>query len=256
MRGSHECYVPLHALYQLHGHHCRDRVPGFIALFYLASTEKDPRPGPSLAVLNIIALGPILLLGVGGPWMILESIRNRLTVRDDRVTKVSAFGTTEIDLRCVTEARWKRRQGTGRLELRTETGKLCIDFPLYPAADARQLIRFFRARLPESIQTNWEAYWANAWQIFDEPDPGRREEFAAATRALRRRMAVWISLGTVLIVIAGVIAWRITGDAKALCSIALCIFLLPALFFRADRGKIGDRPERARGSIRSTAFCW
>jgi hypothetical protein len=220
-----------------------------LAMLYIVFFDPPPhRELWAAIVMTPACLAVLLLTGVGGPYVVVLAIRHRLIVCGDKITSVNALGTAEIDLPCVTEARWKRGQNGGRLLLRTELTKLRIDFDNYSADAARELIRFFRFRLPEAIQTNWEPYWTFAWGFFDKPDPARREEFAAETRALRRRLAIWVSLGMIVIAAVGFFVWRSTGDCtRTLGSIGALLVILPiALGIRADRGRISDQSKAPR----------
>ena len=182
---------------------------------------------------------PILLLGVGGPCLIVRAIRHRLTIAGDDVESVGVFGTRRINLTQVGKARWRIGTDGGKLVLQGSGGKLAVEFSAYPSAQARQLIKFFRLRLPEAVQSGWEKYWNFSWHFFDLPDPVRREEFAAETRAMRLRLAVFVLLGVVVAVGVGSVAWRFTGNVNDMLRSLMAVFILPIVFLvRADRGKI------------------
>jgi hypothetical protein len=122
----------------------------------------------------------------------------------------------------------------------------------YAANEIRQLVKFFHLRLPEEVQMGWDKYWAFTWRMFDTPDPKRREEFAEATRRLRRRLLTWWLVGVGMIFVGAILLWRYTGDSKSLKQLGLLIFLLPLLmlaFFASVGGRIGRHPDVQRSSV-------
>jgi hypothetical protein len=66
-----------------------------------------------------------------------------------------AIAKSMIDLTSVTEARWIEGN---RITLRTRSDRLTIYFGNFEPTEALWLIRLFRSRLPESIQTNWPMF--------------------------------------------------------------------------------------------------
>jgi hypothetical protein len=223
----------------------------FVGMLYLALNEDDPNAKPWAGfALAAISIGPILLLGLGGPYILAAAIRHRLTIDGDKVESVGVFATGRIDLALVAEARWRISRDGGRLTLIGPSGRLKIDFSDYPSDDSRRLIKFFRLRLPEAVQRGWDKYWSFTWPLFDVPDPARREEFAEKTRALRARLILWFVVGMMLVVAAGVVLWRYTGDATR--TLGLPLFLLTIaivpllLVVRADNGKISEKTDPRR----------
>jgi hypothetical protein len=223
---------------------CTAGTGAFVGLLYMALHE-ECRSAPPCGDLGLVLIsaGPIALLGLGGPYMIAYAIRHRLTIGGGNVELTGVFGTRQIALADVAEARWRMGKDGGRLTLKGRAHELRIDFGGYPPDDARRLIRFFRLGLAEDVQRGWEEYWNSTWRLFDAPDPARREEFAEKTRALRARMLAWILLGAVLCVAAAVVVWLYTGNARGFAMLLLYfpVLLLFALLVRADRGRIAEK---------------
>jgi hypothetical protein len=221
-------------------------VPVLIGLLYFAfTTDLSDLP----LWLNLLGLLEILalLLGcsLGGPAMIVFAIRHRLTISGSQIQLVGILRTVQIDLAQVTEARWRRG---GKLVLRGAFGKLGIELSYYPAEQVRQLIKYFHLQLPAAVQQGWDKYWRSRWQLFDMPDPARREEFAEKTRALRARLTIWVVVGAMLCVGTMVVVWRYTGDIGGIAPILFCFPLLVLLAFlaRADRAKIAEKTVQPR----------
>jgi hypothetical protein len=237
---------------------------GFVAILFLALQEESPPSASPYAniLLILICAGPIVLLIGGGLYCLLVAARHRLTVRGDEVESVEAFSTKYVDLTQVTQACWRAHgQGGGRLALKDPLFKLTLDFSAYSTDQARQLIKFFRCRLPESLQTGWDKYWQRHWRLFDEPDPAHREQFAAETRALRWRIGAWCLLGFGFGVPA-VIAmhyWAGSWDAirkLPVLLLVLSILFVPVFLVNADRGRITERFPRPKTNALFIAGCW
>jgi hypothetical protein len=197
--------------------------------------------GRALAVRVALAAVP-LFFSTTGCVLVLAWFRHRLTVSDTAVESVGILSTRRVEFGDALEARWRRYGTLGRLRLRTATETLVIAFSEYPCGQGRELVRFFRHRLGRDIQVGWERFWRLYWPRFDEPDPARHEHFARETRLLRRRLIVWLSLGTALCVAVGLAVWRWTGDPQALRGMALFLIFWPCAWLaKADRGKIAER---------------
>jgi hypothetical protein len=202
----------------------------------------EPNPSPSLAgtvFLIVMGSGVVLLLTVGGTYGLVGALRHRLTIRGDCVESVAAFSTRQIRLSEVDEVRW---QFAGGLVLKSSSCKLKIDLSLYSRQQTRELIGFFRLQLPESIQTGWNRFWRIKWRLFDDPDPARREQFVAKTRALHRRLLAWFLAGGVAIVAVTIVVWHYTGSWSALVGLpVLMVLATTVLAVRADCGKVADK---------------
>jgi cation transport ATPase len=220
---------------------------GIACIVALADAERPVDDLSWLAVPGIVFVvvipGFFILLSC---YLLFAYFRHSLTIEGGRVLSVGMVRSTCLELDTVLDARWRRYGGYGRLGLRTASEKLAIDFGDYRPEQARELIRFFRHRLPQDIQQGWERYWEFYWRRFDEPDPARREHFALETRWLRRRMLLWVSLGTGLCASLGLALWWWTGDAQSLRGIVLSLLFWPVVWLiRADRGKIAEKvPEQ------------
>jgi hypothetical protein len=222
----------------------------FIGMLCLALQEPSSPNAPpyALVLLAVVSSFPIVLLDVGGAFCLLVANRHRLTIAGESVESLGIFGAKQINLAHVSEARWRiYGTGGGRLVLKGPTCKLTIDFSAYPKEHSRQLIRFFRFRLRQSNQQEWEKYWRRHWRFFDDPDPALHEQFVAETRALRWRLVAWIVLGmSIGLPIAGALFFY-AGKSVELWKLPVVLIPIAAFFayvvvnVRADRNRIADR---------------
>lgn len=120
------------------------------------------------AVLIFSAIGAILPgLCI---WLILVSKLTSITIRKGTVILQSVFSRKELELSNITQARWKLiSQGALRLETPTESGTLGL---INLTSNERLwLIQYFRNRLPESIQQNWDLFCLKIALPLREPKP-------------------------------------------------------------------------------------
>ncbi|MFZ1937084.1 MAG: hypothetical protein WCB27_21750 [Thermoguttaceae bacterium] len=215
----------------------------------------EPDPGaPACAPIIVgilLCTFPTLLLGVGGPLIIIDVIRHRLIVEGDSITQMQLFRTKQVNLADVVEARW-RVGGSGILKLKNASEAIKLEFAGYSGAETRQLIKFFHLRLPAEVQKGWKKFWEAKWRMFDEPDPARSEEFAEETRRLRLRLSIWLLLGGSVLVFVAVVVWFYTHDISTFRHLALLILLLPIIFVvSANRGRIAEHPDVRSGRTAS-----
>jgi hypothetical protein len=187
-----------------------------------------------------------LLIASGSLWIgsarLLRAWRHRLVVTEVEVEYVGILSTRRIALEDVLEARWVRGGTAGVLSLKTSSDTINLSLGIYVQPVRRELIRFFRLRLAEPIQHNWEKYWRYHWRQLDEPDPAKAEVFAEQTWALRRRLHLWCLLGALIVVPVAVVVWQYTGDATPLRRVTLLLLLWPLVFFaRAERGRVAEQ---------------
>jgi hypothetical protein len=211
----------------------------------LLMTEPNPGSPPwAMAIVAVAAVLSTLLCGVGGPWIIAEVVRHRLTIDGDNVTQVLVFRTKRINLAEVVEARWRIGQDGGYLRLKTPDEKIKLEFYGYSRNETRRLVKFLRLRLPAAIQKGWEKYWAFTWRMFDVPDPARREEFAEKTRCLRRRLLVVLLLSSGVLVFMAVAVSFYARNVESLKQLVFLFLLLPIIYVvSAGRGKIAEHPD-------------
>jgi hypothetical protein len=131
-------------------------------------------------------------------YYVLFCIRHRLYVSESSIAHKGIHRNTTIDFQDLTDARWRPYDKMGRLILRTSDTKIDIVFSDYPKELASELVRFFRHRLPETIQRDWDQYWKRHWSIFDELDLSDAEELREATRQMRLRMFHILLCGYIL----------------------------------------------------------
>jgi hypothetical protein len=156
----------------------------FVVLFALwfgvnvACSDGDPA---ILAMASVPLF--MLLLSV---YLLFISKRHRLSVSNTHVESVGVWWTRRVALDEIVEARWQRFSSAGKLKLKTLTGGVSIDLGDYGNDDAKTLIRFFRFRMPQSIQQNWPTFWAYYWKLFDVSDVSDPVAAAAELRETRR----------------------------------------------------------------------
>ncbi len=139
-------------------------------------------------------------------WLLLAVKRHRLTVSQSHVEFQGVWKTRRIVLDDVREFRWRKIGSVGRLTLKTSNNKLGVDLGEYGNDASRKLIRYFRFRLPQEIQKNWQPFWKQYWRLFelpDESDSGTAELFAT-----RRRMdRLFLIGGFASVFVLGYIWW-------------------------------------------------
>jgi hypothetical protein len=141
--------------------------------------------------------------------------RHRLTIRGDHVSLCGAFRRTEIDLKEVTVVRWLPLIG---VSLRGHSSKLVILFRDYERPEWEAVVLYLHSVIDAAVQIDWNLF---AYQMaLHAPKPPRTK--AGPDEILVNR-ADWdrrlLPFGLPFVVVSGVIgvvAWRMTGDAKHL----------------------------------------
>jgi hypothetical protein len=141
-------------------------------------------------------------------YLLVVSIRHRLCVTEKGVERRGIFKTQSIDFEHLTEARWGCYSELGKLILQTPDDKVVVEFAEYSREQGRELVRFFRYRLPEPMQREWERYWHHYWPKFEEPDTSNPEENREATRKMRLRLFYIFLSGYFLIALCAFFVWR------------------------------------------------
>ncbi|MCC6126426.1 MAG: hypothetical protein IT426_15820 [Pirellulales bacterium] len=189
--------------------------------------------------------------------------RYQLHVSDDAVEKTGIFRHRAIDLNDLTAAQWLPLSDfRGRLVLRTSERKIAIGFRDLPREQAHELVMFFRHRLPESSQKDWNRYWEKNWRTFDELEKLSPEEIAAAKQASKRFLIRWCSFGWIMLVIGDFVAWRYTGEKKwlvqplgAFIILFFFVYYFSKSLVSTTRGKIGKtRPKSKITMVAAISF--
>ena len=116
----------------------------------------DPYPGMR-EISAVFSFSFCLMMTSVGVWFLLAYWRESLTVWNSKVIQRGVIFHREIDLPNVRNAGWKLGR-YGSLTLSDSVQTLTINFGKYEKAERLWLIRFFRGRLPESIQDGWELF--------------------------------------------------------------------------------------------------
>jgi hypothetical protein len=125
-----------------------------------------------------------------------------------------------------------------------------VSFQELSTAETKELILFFRRRLPDAVQKNWERFWEFNWKCFDEREPIPPEEIAAANRSWRRLMIWSLGIAWVLLAIGDIFAWRYTEDVKWLWQPVGAVVALAIVGFVFAR--LGNKRQATQGRLLKT----
>jgi hypothetical protein len=169
--------------------------------------------------LSVMLGGFPLFMSFVGVTEIFSIRRHALTIQGNRLEFRSLLRTREIDLKEVTDARW-RPYGEGReaILLRTSSSKLVVPLGYYERTDQQAIVRHLHSVIDTAVQRDWNLF---AYKMtLHAPKPPRTK--AGPDEILVNR-ADWdrrlLPFGLPFVVVSGVIgvvAWRMTGDAKHL----------------------------------------
>jgi hypothetical protein len=137
-----------------------------------------------------------------------------------------------------------------RIDLQTTDGNLIVSFQELSPEEAKELISFFRRRLPDAVQKNWDRFWEFNWKCFDEREPIPPEEIAAEQRSLKRTWLWSLSICLILLVVGDIFAWRYTEDAKWLWQPVVAGIGFAAMGYVFVR--LGKRNDATRGRLMKT----
>jgi hypothetical protein len=222
-----------------------------IVVVCIVPSALEDAPPAHRTALAIVCFG--LLLYVGGVCLsaLLRTIRHQAVVSDQALEVSGLWGTKRIALDSVDEARWGCLGESRTLVLRTPAQKLKLEFSFYDRPNRRGLIKFFRLRLTEAAQRNWQRFWAATWRVFDEPAPPDAE-WLAAKASLRIRLCLLYYPSAVVLVPLGAAVWWWTRHDWVLAVMALLLPLWPVCHFAAPpRGKVArlQRPSQEAARI-------
>ncbi len=180
----------------------------FIAQGYFALT--DPKVPYPLAA-STFFWGFALALACAGVFSILDYYRHLVTIHNESVSVRGPFGTTNLSLKAVTQARWTPLSSVG---LRSPTARLSIELSSYNESDRESMIRHLRSTIDPAVQVDWNLFIYKeqkraARQARTKPGP----EEILVHRSYWDRRLLYFGLPFVLAVCAfGVVTWRMTGD--------------------------------------------
>jgi membrane protein YdbS with pleckstrin-like domain len=184
-------------------------------------------------------------------YYLLHAKRHRLHVTEDFVEQWGIFHHQKIDLPAVTVAVWRPTiWNPKRIDLQTSDAKVAVSFQELSTAETKELILFFRRRLPDAVQKNWERFWEFNWKCFDEREPIPPEEIAAANRSWRRLMIWSLGIAWVLLAIGDIFAWRYTEDVKWLWQPVGAVVALAIVGFVFAR--LGNKRQATQGRLLKT----
>jgi hypothetical protein len=181
-------------------------VWGGLSLF--AIPPESPHP---VALLALFLGVPLFMTGLSA-WLLTGYSRARLIIRDSLVADCGVFQEKAIDLREVTEARWRVHQDGGSVVLRSGSERLVITFGNYEIEDRTRIIQQLRSVLPLEIQVDWNLYVYKV-EPFEPRTPRTKpgpDEVLIHRNRWNRYFAPWLVVAS----LAGIGFWHFTGDVK------------------------------------------
>jgi hypothetical protein len=118
----------------------------------------DPDVWGNRAGLAALMGGIPLFMGGLSLWMLAAYSRQELSVTGDRLVFRGVIRRTEINLRDVTEARWRSQAAGGNLLLRSGPAQFSIALGEYESDDRTRLVLYLRSVLPPEVQTGWNLF--------------------------------------------------------------------------------------------------
>jgi hypothetical protein len=209
----------------------------------LALTDRD--------VLNRLAFAsmagiPLFMAGLS-LWMLAACWREELAIRGDRVTFRGIFRRKAIGLNEVTRAEWRVLRD--RVVLRNGSTRLAINLTNYEPEERERIILHLRSSLRPEVQDGW-----NLVAYKEEQHAARRARTKPGPDEVLIRRDRWDRyLGPLTAVagLAGIAAWRFTGELRQLGFILLPLFLWVSL--RATTPARGMIATKLSASIRPEA---
>ena len=227
-------------------------LPAFLAwaAFGAYIALADPNIPHRLTALLFFVSVPLFMATLA-LWILLAYWREELTIRGDRLVHRGVFRVTELDLRDVTESRWRTRPTGGSIVLRAKPklrlhercwgigrvlgrgvltpreSKLTVNFGNYETTESESLVRHFHAVLAPDVQSGWNLF---AYKITTgEPEPPRTKPGPDEILFRRDRWDRWLLPATLVVLLGSVVAWGITREVPflipPLMPLALWIYL-------------------------------
>jgi hypothetical protein len=185
-------------------------LPAWLAFGTLAVwvALTDPDVGGNRAAAAALMGGIPLFMGGVSLWLLAAYRRQSLEVRGDRLAFRGVWQSREIDLRDVSEARWRLQPSHGSLMLRSGPVRITIFFENYEAEARPGLVRYFREALPPEVQEGWNRFEYRYGYLRPRPiKPGPGEVLVG-----RGRWARFFLPGLLIGGLAGIVAWWGTGQ--------------------------------------------
>jgi hypothetical protein len=184
---------------------------------------------PHSVALAFLFLGvPLSMAGLSA-LMLVAYWQARLIIHDGLVTDRGVFREKSINLRDVTEARWRVHQDGGSVVLRTGSARVVITFGNYEAAERERIIVYLRSALPPEIQVGWNLYAYKVEPFESRPprtEPGPDEVLLGRNRWDRYLLPAFAMIG-----LAASVAWWFTGELRPFTVLLLPVGLWAYLRF-------------------------
>jgi hypothetical protein len=207
----------------------------------------DVRPDKRVIAMIGLSLFWSFLSGIS-TWLLLNYRCANLAFRNGGVILKGVIRRKKCDLEIITAARWEfpRR----RITLRTPQEKLTIDLMDFEPEKRLWLIRYFRRRLPDSVQKGWDLFCHKvALPLRDDERQGNQPPGPEQVVLTRRRWDWYFVPLIVLSVVIGVVGGLKLEQPRMLIApvmpIGLWLFLR---FSTPKRGlasrRLGNEPAR------------
>lgn len=182
-------------------------------------------------------------------WVLIACWRESLTMHDEQIVQKGILSTKEFKLNDFTEAHWRAIPVGGSIVLKAATGKMKIYFHNFEREQSLSLIRYFRGKLPQSIQHGWPLFCYKVAlplrkaSAEDEPKADR-EPNEDETRIPRQRWDWYFLPGVVAAAGIGVYLWRTLGTPQSLLAPLPLVLLWSLLRWATPkRGMIAKNPS-------------
>lgn len=181
---------------------------------FATTTLAFVRNVPTERIVFALPLAGVWLVPFGlAVWSVLAWQRSMLLIEDGCITKRGVLRTKQVDPTNVVDVKWRIWPRSGSLVLRDSTTRMAIGFGNLDREQRLELIRYFRRRLPTSVQQDWEMFcYKIALRLRDRALDRPLQE--GEVRISRRRWDYYMASATLLFTIAGIVAWRMTGDVR------------------------------------------
>jgi hypothetical protein len=153
-------------------------------------------------------MAAILAFFLGISVLLTLCTRQQLRISDKGVTLKGVFRERTIDFDGLAEVHWGFHGHMSQFVLRSPDARVVVSLMDYSRDESSELIRFFRFRVRQDIQQNWDTFWNFNWPQFDEPDASDEEANRDATRKMRLRMFYLLLGGSLLVALCGFFVWR------------------------------------------------
>lgn len=183
-------------------------LPWALLAFWMALTDPDVR-GNRAALAAFNGGVPLFMAGLS-LWTLADYWRRELTIRGDRIILRGVIRRREIDLRDVTEARWRLKPVGGSLVLRSGSVRIAIHFEDYEPEERAPLVRSLRSAVPREVQAGWDLFEYGYGYLRPRPVP-----FKPGPDEILLRRGRWTRIFVPALLVGGLIGvvdWWCTGE--------------------------------------------